>query len=98
MYEVYDKDITANSTAKLSSLTADGGLWGVKVGNVNSLNDSYSWLRSGNPIVYYSSCLLGTSGIPIVSVGVSFSLFFMCVIVSAHARFFAVFGAGCGFA
>ncbi len=62
MYEVYDKDITANSTAKLSSLTADGGLWDVKVGNVNSLNDSYSWLRSGNPIVYYSSCLLGTSG------------------------------------
>ena len=56
MYEVFDKDITADSVAV--SFTGDGGLWGVKVGNICSANSKYSWLRSGDHTnTNYAYCL-----------------------------------------
>lgn len=56
MYEVFDKDITADSVAV--SFTGDGGLWGVRVGNICSANSKYSWLRSGDHTnTNYAYCL-----------------------------------------
>ena len=51
MYEVGNKDITADS--KVTAFMTDGGLWGVKVGNICSANSTaaFFWLRSG----YYSN-------------------------------------------
>lgn len=61
MYEVFDKDITADSVAV--SFTGDGGLWGVKVGNICSANSKYSWLRSGDHNnTNYAYCLYSSGG------------------------------------
>ena len=53
MYEVCDKNIAVNNTA--TSFTVNGGLWGVNVGDICSVNNAYAWLRSGNSNTYNSS-------------------------------------------
>lgn len=61
IYEVCDKDLEENSTA--TSFIVNGGLWQVKTGNVCSINNTYFWLRSGDPNSYYfSACMDSDSG------------------------------------
>ena len=59
VYEVSDSTLTADSTK--SSFIADGGLWGVNVGEICDVNHSYSWLRSALSSNYAHSHFLDSN-------------------------------------